>query len=369
MISYPKLDRLTLQSVEKSPIPLKDPPRAIWTRRKDKVGDTQLITDEIDASCSRANDAISVYNRGINPMVKVNYSNNGNTSQSRTIVGTNKQAYYPYRIVREGAFRPPALKLEDLVPLSRLPRNWTYAYTNPSMPDFSKNMKCNFNPSRQVKDQIMNLPINPTATFIIQVPFSAPYDVKNVIKDNEFYSITANTSGFDDNIQINKEPIKEINPNLITCDVYTNISSKRSELLEDNEKIPLETKESLFYAAFAPVSRVGSEVMQDYSGKPTQTQDALHMYNVNARVTNNKTQLLPTNVTMNLERNIPVASAETAKTRLDKIEFANRNYRLAQKINPGGFENSGTMPQLNRVQLDPKLNNSKYELQVKSHFV
>lgn len=367
MISYPKLDRLTLTSVEKMPFILKDPPKSLTTRRVDKVGQTQLIVDEIDASCSRANDAISVYSRGVNPMVHVNYSNYGNTAQSRTIVGTNKQAYYPYRVVREGAFRPPALRKEDLVPLSRMPRDWTYAYTNPAMPDFSKNMQCNFNPSNQVKNEIMSVPVKPTKTFIIQVPFSQPYDVKNIIKNNDTYSVTSNVSGFDDIILTNSEPTKEIQ-DTNTYTIYTNLSSVKSEVLNhDSNCVPNETKNISVYSAYAPISLRGINTMDDYTGTPTQTQDVRHTFDVYAQKAQNKNHMLPTNIEIQLDRNIPATSAQTNRTGLNVIEFANRNYRLTHKVNPGGFENKGGMPQLERSVLKPLLNSSKYDLQTKTH--
>lgn len=366
MIQYPKLDRLTLPSVEKMGYILKDPPKARWTRRIDKVGQTQLITDEIDASCDRIGGAISVYNRGVDPMVKVNYSNYGNTAQATTIVGTNKQAYYPYRVVREGAFRPPAIKLDNLIPLSRQPRDWTYAYTNPSMPDFSKNMKCNFTPSNQVKDEIMNFPVKPSATFIIRTPFTAPYDIKNVIKNNSMYSITANTSARDDTVQVNLEPTKEIHSQT-TYDIYTNLSKPSNQRLADYNGTPSEVQELLQYSTDAPLSRTGVATMQYYEGTPTQTMESMHSFNVNAPITHNRNFTLPTDVTMELDRNMPMTSAESAKTRLATVDYANRDFRLPRKVQAGSFENQGSRPQLERINIDPTLNQSKYMLQVKSH--
>ena len=75
--------------------------------------------------------------------------------------------------------------------------------------------------------------------------------------------------------------------------------------------------------------------------------------------------MLPTNISMQLERNMPTASAQTNKTALGTINFANRNYKLAHKVNPGGFENKGGMPQIERAELVPSLNPNKYELQTK----
>ena len=56
---------------------LKDPPKGLYTRRIDKVGDTQEITIDIDGAGDRICEMINVYGRGINQMVGVNYGNNG----------------------------------------------------------------------------------------------------------------------------------------------------------------------------------------------------------------------------------------------------------------------------------------------------
>ena len=47
MIQYPKNEHITLPSVEgwgTNLNILRDPPKAVWTRRRDKVSDTQDIT-------------------------------------------------------------------------------------------------------------------------------------------------------------------------------------------------------------------------------------------------------------------------------------------------------------------------------------
>ena len=49
---------------------LRDPPKSVFTKRIDKVQDTDLLTKLIDGSGDRV-DGISVYARGVNPMVSV----------------------------------------------------------------------------------------------------------------------------------------------------------------------------------------------------------------------------------------------------------------------------------------------------------
>ena len=105
---------------------LRDPPKSVHTRKIDKVGQTSNITSMIDDSTDRASEAIMVYARGVNPSVSVSYNNVGNNGgqSSGALAGLNntQAAKLPYPIMRDGVFRPPVLKQEQLLPLSRQPR-------------------------------------------------------------------------------------------------------------------------------------------------------------------------------------------------------------------------------------------------------
>jgi hypothetical protein len=140
MLSYSSVlpDRkVTLPSVEMWNTNMnivKDPPKGIFTRRKDKVGQTQLLLMQQDDAGSRVNEFINVYARNVNPMVGVSYNNYGNTNSGR-----KTQATLPYKV---DVVRPPIMSLYDLYPLSRLPRDWFYASTNPEFPGVIQNLKC-----------------------------------------------------------------------------------------------------------------------------------------------------------------------------------------------------------------------------------
>lgn len=130
---------------------LKDPPKGIHTRRIDKVGQTQSILNAQDESGDRISEAISVYARGVNPMVAVsfdNYSNNGGRSSP---FQNTKAVTLPYKVQ---TVRPPVQRQEDLLPLSRLPRNWFYAYSNPEFPGVVQAAQCN-ETRRSVHDDIL----------------------------------------------------------------------------------------------------------------------------------------------------------------------------------------------------------------------
>jgi hypothetical protein len=122
---------------------LKDPPRSITTRRIDKVSENSFFTQELQDSSDRIAEAISAYPRGINPMVGVSYgnSNAGNLS-GQALLYRGQQAKLPYRVMNAGAFRPPVLTPVDLLPLSRMPRNTTKINPIIFSPDFSKKITC-----------------------------------------------------------------------------------------------------------------------------------------------------------------------------------------------------------------------------------
>ncbi len=126
----------------------KDPPKSISTRRIDKVSDTMATNIMIAESPDRQCEAINYYARGVNPMVSVNYGQ----GQSGT------QAYLPYTVARDGAFRPPVLYgVTNLLPLSRLPRILTNVCATPYLPIFTKRIRdCGTSEqTREVKSHLL----------------------------------------------------------------------------------------------------------------------------------------------------------------------------------------------------------------------
>lgn len=142
MLSYSSLKtspKVTLPSVEMwgtNMNILKDPPKSLYTRRIDKVSDTQQITLQEAEATDRRLENIKIYARNVNPMVGVSYNNYGNT-QSKS---GQTQATLPYKVQN---VRPPLLSQYDLQPLSRLPRDWFYTFSNPEFPQLVQNLQCN----------------------------------------------------------------------------------------------------------------------------------------------------------------------------------------------------------------------------------
>jgi hypothetical protein len=180
MLQYPKNEHITLGSVENwgsNTNILKDPPKSIFTRRIDKVGQNTDITELIDDSADRVNEGIQVYSRGVNPMVSVSYnnqSNNAGISGNPTATSGRTQAFLPYTIMEGGAFRPPVRNPRDLLPLSRLPRVAFSRDAPISAPDYSKTKQQpnDFRAVRDNEDVLRSYDIRPNQ--------SANINVKNI---------------------------------------------------------------------------------------------------------------------------------------------------------------------------------------------
>jgi hypothetical protein len=195
---------------------LRDPPKSIHTRRINKVGDSNEITQQIQDSGNRSCESIRKYARGVNPFVSVSYTNEGNnggqrtggcnnfTPQSTFLASNGTTVNTPQMTLSSGSakgsggrnpytlgnrhndvFRPPVFKQEDLLPLSRLPRRWTKANTNLSHPDYQKKMlePQDAHKTVGVKNYMVSGDVRPTYTYKIEKPIEEPFEVKYVIQN------------------------------------------------------------------------------------------------------------------------------------------------------------------------------------------
>ena len=170
---------------------LQDPPSSIHTRRKDKVGETSDITTMIDDSGNRFCEAINVYARGTNPSVSVSFgnygSNSGGLSGNLTGLGSSHtQAYSPFTIMKDGAFRPPIVPPEQLLPFSRQPRVWTEVMSKPGFIDYTKKVReykenCKL---REIKNEKIEGSIRPTFSSNIYKNKPNHQSVQNNIQNN-----------------------------------------------------------------------------------------------------------------------------------------------------------------------------------------
>ncbi len=223
MISYSALTnygKVTLPSAEgwgTSMNILKDPNRGIFTRRKNKVGETSFITDDIDAAGDRASEAIRVFARGTNPSVSVMYNNIGTAGgqaagglsaksslrdqrqigldqhglpKMTNVAGaharnTSTMASLPYKIMNGGAFRPPILTQSQRLPLSRQARAPTNAFTGKGFADFSKKLRIPASSlkTREVKDALRKIRVPSTICKKRLSELRAPQDLHHKIRE------------------------------------------------------------------------------------------------------------------------------------------------------------------------------------------
>lgn len=188
---------------------VKDPPKSIHTRRIDKVGSTQMYTDMIEDNGSRICGEIMKFPRGVNPAAEytepipttssdIGYtstirSNAGNppTFRSdpgykfRSQYGRGSGGYLARRIMMYGgAFRPPIMTQEQLLPLSRQPRIRTSCVTHPEKIDYSVSSGCsNIDIGRNIKEYVIQPSCEGTVKNVIEMSGQENQDISNFIQD------------------------------------------------------------------------------------------------------------------------------------------------------------------------------------------
>ena len=213
---------------------LRDPPKSITTRRIDKVNQDGSLNEMYYHSGDRFAENISLYARGVNPMVNVEYGNvgtmkssafGGATSKTGSTGGATK---LPYRIMNGGAFRPPQLRQEQLLPLSRQPRNVTSVQTTKEFKDYSKSALCDQQPKcfRQVHPETLNGVIAPTKTMKLQVPVREHFVVKYVIDAPRNYEVDSNKSSRTNIMSFNPENVHQASKDISQ---YSHSSQVRSQ--------------------------------------------------------------------------------------------------------------------------------------------
>ena len=165
---------------------IKDPNKGIFTKRKDKVGDTQEVLLAQDASGDRIAECINVYARGVNPMVSVSYDNYGNNSGSKSRFG-GRAVHLPYKPER---IIPPQYRQEDLMPLSRQPREWFYVFTNPELPNVVQQMSCTTEKS-SIESKKLDYSIPSNKQYIKELPQYRPEPIAEIKEAFHAKDVTA----------------------------------------------------------------------------------------------------------------------------------------------------------------------------------
>ena len=304
---------------------IKDPPKSITTRRIDKVNADGSLNEMYYHSGDRFAEAINVFARGVNPMVSVEYGNRNGSS-----VGAPGKM--PYRIMDSGAFRPPQLRQEQLLPLSRLPRNVTFASSSKGFVDYVKSNRCEAAKKpeqfRQIKEGVKGF-VTPTKSVSIQTPVKEHFVLNYVNKNPVITNVSSNKST-KTNIQIvNRENVKEASKQINQVAQTSNLNGKTDQIYMHDE-IQLERN--------LPAHMATTNLTGD------------HFINIepeNEYEFEQKTR--PRDVIANLNT-------------LGNTEI-NRNYHLEDTLKVGGFEGKSTIPSQERsVIYSRKLVNGKEEL-------
>lgn len=292
--------RATLPSVEMWNTNMnivREPPKSIHTRRRDKVGSTSSITQMIADSGDRSREAIKIYPRGVNPMVSVDYGTHGGNSgqhggglnQGFTQIG-GRSASLAYKIMNGGAFRPPVMTQAELLPLSRQARPVTYAITNKGLADYRKKLYTQHDKYRNIRQNPMNISIKPTKVFKMNSKLIEPFEIKYVIKNP--IKVSAHSR------KIDQRAINRHTHHIGTHDHNTTIRDISTIAVDSNVSDTAKFKTNIIS-------------MKDLTDVRPSTQDVIHMNVDSGKRGIDKIEYLNTQVP--LTRNTNIASAYTNK--------------------------------------------------------
>ena len=358
-MQFPKWTHSTLPSVEDwgtNTNILRDPPKSITTRKIDKVGMNANLTQEIDDSGDRAAEYIRVYARGVNPMVSVSYNNNGGLAYgSGNVGGTSRsQAFLPYRVAVDGAFRPPVLSGRDLLPLSRQPRNWTSSFTMPTFADYAKKMMCP-DKLKEVKDAIHHINVRPNEVFNIKTPLKETYDVKYKIVDRVKVQGDSGKKVGDITMKINHENVGEVHDTILHASGDTNKSAPNRT--SHHTEISFNTAKYLQDGHYSHVNTPHKYNEHTLILDEVELDRKMPSYSMEANKTDSRVfKKIAHENEIQLERNHPMASITvnaTANQGVDNI--SSRSAYLRPKVNPGGFEGGGYKPTFGQDRMEQSL--------------
>jgi hypothetical protein len=385
MIQLPKQERATLPSVENwytNTNILKLPPQAVFTRRRDKVGENNQINEWVGDSGDRVCEGISKFARGINPMVSVSYTDyNGGMRGNPTSYSNSVQPSLPFKAMDNGAFRPPILTQFDLLPLSRLPRTNFSAITNPDYQRYYKNVHTAPTKDanlRSVKKTVLQGNIRPSAYIAIEKPLVETGHEKCSIKDSLIIPVNSGVRSMDLKQPTPQAPGKEITDDTLYTSVTANISDsnkfKRNvfekigvdKFIQDIVNTPVTTNVSMPVRNSAihsiPDKGVHDEIaLISYnsgvrgSDKYTYYDTELNLerrlpeYSIQANLSDQKRMInLRHTKDIELSNKQPTTAAFTNAGTSDKAPtdtISERDYkRLPDSLQKGGFENVGFIP-------------------------
>ena len=359
-LSYPIVNRgkVTLPSVEGFAGNLniqKNPPASIMTRRRDRVGDNNDITQMMDDS-DRSTEAILRFSRGVNPSVSVSYSNNGGS----TMNFGNQQAKLPYTINKDGDFRQKQFAPYDLIALSRIPRDTTSAITNPGISHQNKELDNTRNQTagRNVKQTIASSHVRSKHNYMIQKPLNVEgFTINNNIQD-VLQKNTTTTSTSTDRTMLNVlEPTNGINDNLLYAFAEANkrgTNYVNNNIVDPNRYLQDTNPHSVFSNIGTQFDN-GSQNTIDLSTLKTQELNVIEYSTPLKGPGGKQGEVITENFT--LRRVIPMHISQTNKKTSGKSDFINPDIKLDRvlPIHDAKSNLQGDNRQINYIHQDIQL--------------
>ena len=367
---------------------LRDPHKSITTRRIDKVGDTTSINQSIDDSGDRNCEAISTYARGVNPMVSVSYNNYGNNGGQNSggftsVPGGRANAYSSRTIMKDGEFRPPIMRPEELMPLSRQPRGLTSAFTQPGFADFSKKIRTcgSAEQTKEVKNKVLRSFVRPTAVYKVEKPIDEPFEVKYVIQPS--IKVTANSGirTMDRTTQHVQKPTKEASRDMVYAFAQSNAANSQHYVNNTTKQTSPYMQDTNAHAVFSNQgSKLNVTNIDDILDLSDIRTNELHNIDYNTALsgtdqssyihgdialqrslpeyesTTNKGENIYKKIEhtndISLERNTPLTNISVNPGNIQRgtTDESSRNYRLAPKIQAGGYQIPTQIPRKARMQ-------------------
>ena len=332
---------------------LKDPPKSIMTRRIDKVNQDGSLNEMMYESGDRWAEALNVYARGVNPMVSVQYNNKSGAPVKQ-----------PYRIMDGGAFRPPQLTQEQLLPLSRLPRNVTQAITNKEFIDYTKRVTCPLT-QRVIKDETVKGFVRPTKYVKIATPVKEHFTINYVVENPIIANATTNLTTRGNTQLENQVPTRQALSTPLQYAHSTNLQAQNGHTyihddIELDRNMPMTTTEA-----------VKSSVLKMNLNPDIEVELSRNLpeYGLSSTKTSNVTFISDDNNT-DYELKQKTLAHSVIGNKSDKNFSYNftRDVNLPDMIHPGGYDGNTTIPSMNRnIEYNTNYTTDKLTLSQKAY--
>jgi len=332
---------------------MKDPPKSIYTKRKDKVGTTSHITQQIEDSGDRHDEAILKFARGVNQFTDVEYSNNasniGRGSSNNVVPGGVVQAKLPNRIMKDGAFRPPIIAPHDLLPLSR-PRRPNYSMaTNIDNVDFTQKPYSSVHKQkgREINKNYSTQSIAPTKTYTLEKTIG--HNMKDFIRERIPMYVSSQKS----NGSLHYEVVRgdtmnttAVHDGILQGHYNTQIGNPMHQN-NNNVDTGRYTKEIVANPVRTTKTSDISNIINDFKGDYNQVRDDIPNITFlgNKMSTSNNPSQHNYQNSLSYTKNVPTHSITTNTRGNGNTDNTTRNYnRLHEKPSKGGFMNTKLIP-------------------------